>query len=213
MRYAPLLISLLVTMTAYADDTSSIDSIVNAYYEVVSGPEGFIYDADRDTNIHADGALITKVFPDGRFQRHDLSAEQAMISVPYDQAFFESEVDRRIERYGNIAHVWSEFEMRASPEAEPYSGGFNSISLYFKDNRWWISSWSTQYKDPSLEPSKSPAAGKLTDLDTEQFADVVKGIVQDTLQACEVQGGMQGRAKMNLAVVGEVNAKLVCSEE
>jgi hypothetical protein len=213
MRYAPLLISLLVTMTAYADDTSSIDSIVNAYYEVVSGPEGFIYDADRDTNIHADGALITKVFPDGRFQRHDLSAEQAMISVPYDQAFFESEVERRIERYGNIAHVWSEFEMRASPEAEPYSGGFNSISLYFKDNRWWISSWSTQYKDPSLEPSKSPAAGKLTDLDTEQFADVVKGIVQDTLQACEVQGGMQGRAKMNLAVVGEVNAKLVCSEE
>ena len=152
MRYALLLISLLVTMTAYADDTSSIDSIVNAYYEVVSGPEGFIYDADRDTNIHADGALITKVFPDGRFQRHDLSTEQAMISVPYDQAFFEYEVDRRIERYGNIAHVWSEFEMRTSPEAEPYSGGFNSISLYFKDDRWWISSWSTQYKDPSLNP-------------------------------------------------------------
>ena len=213
MRYVLLLISLLVTMTAYADDTSSIDSIVNAYYEVVSGPEGFIYDADRDTNIHADGALITKVFPDGSFQRHDLSTEQAMISVPYDQAFFEYEVDRRIERYGNIAHEWSEIEMRTSPEAEPYSGGFNSISLYFKDDRWWISSWSTQYKDPSLNPLKAPAAEKLTDLNTEQFADVVKSIVQDTLQACEVQGGMQGRAKMNLAVVGEVNAKLVCSEE
>ncbi|MEC7009815.1 MAG: hypothetical protein VXX12_06950, partial [Pseudomonadota bacterium] len=203
MRYALLLISLLVTITAYADDTSSIDSIVNAYYEVVSGPEGFIYDADRDTNIHADGALITKVFPDGRFQRHDLSTEQAMISVPYDQAFFEYEVDRRIERYGNIAHVWSEFEMRTSPEAEPYSGGLNSISLYFTDNRWWISSWSTQYRDLSIEPSKAPTVGKLTDLNTEQFADVVKSIVQDTLQACEVQGGMQGRAKMNLAVVGE----------
>ena len=213
MRYVLVLISLLVTMTAYADDTSSIDSIVNAYYEVVSGPEGFIYNADRDTNIHADGVVITKVFPDGRFQRHDLSVEQSMISVPYDQAFFESEVDRRIERYGNIAHVWSEFEMRTSPEAEPYSGGFNSISLYFKDDRWWISSWSTQYKDPSLELSAASAAEKLTDLDTEQFADVVKSIVQDTLQACEVQGGMQGRAKMNLAVVGEVNAKLVCSEE
>ena len=213
MRYALVLMSLLVTMTTYADDTSSIDGIVNAYYEVVSGPEGFIYDADRDANIHADGALITKAFPDGRFQRHDLSAEQAMISVPYDQAFFESEVNRRIERYGNIAHVWSEFEMRTSPEADPYSGGFNSISLYFKDDRWWISSWSTQYKDPSLKPSRTPAAEKLTDLDTAQFADVVKSIVQDTLQACEVQGGMQGRAKMNLAVVGEVNAKLVCSEE
>ena len=70
-----------------------------------------------------------------------------------------------------------------------------------------------RYKDPSLNPSKAPAAEKLTDLNTEQFADVVKSIVQDTLQACEVQGGMQGRAKMNLAVVGEVNAKLVCAEE
>ena len=185
-------------MTAYADDTSSIDSIVNAYYEVVSGPEGFIYDADRDANIHADGALITKVFPDGRFQRHDLSTEQAMISVPYDQAFFEYEVGRRIERYGNIAHVWSEFEMRTSPEAEPYSGGFNSISLYFKDDRWWISSWSTQYKDPSLNPSKAPTVEKLTDLNTEQFADVVKSIVQDTLQACEVQGGMQGLSLIHI---------------
>ena len=213
MLYALVLISFLMMMPAYADDTASIDSIVNAYYEVVSGPEGFIYDAERDTNIHADDALITKVFPDGRFQRHDLSAEQAMILVPYDQASFESEVDRHIERYGNIAHVWSEFVMRTSPEAEPYSGGFNSISLYFKDDRWWISSWSTQYKDPSLKPSKASTAKKLTDLDTEQFADVVKIIVQDTLQACEVQGGMQGRAKMNLAVVGEVNAKLVCSKE
>jgi hypothetical protein len=208
-----VLINLLVSMPGYADDTSSIDNIVNAYYEVVSGPEGFIYDSDRDTNIHANGALITKVFPDGRFQRHDLSAEQAMISVPYDQAFFEAEVDRRIERYGNIAHVWSEFEMRSSPEAEPHSGGFNSISLYFKNERWWISSWSTQYKDPSLQVSEASTAEKLTDLDTEQFADVVKNIVQDTLQACEVQGGMQGRAKMNLVVVGEVNAKLVCSED
>ena len=63
------------------------------------------------------------------------------------------------------------------------------------------------------QSSKAPAAEKLTDLNTEQFADVVKSIVQDTLQACEVQGGMQGRAKMNLAVVGEVNAKLVCAEE
>ena len=213
MRYVLLLLSILIAMPSYAGDTESIDDIVNAYYDVVSGPEGFVYDEDRDTKMHADGALITKFFPDGMFQRHDLSTEQSMISVPYEQPFFEFEVNRRVERYGNIAHVWSEFEMRISAEAEPFDRGFNSISLYFKDDRWWISSWSTQYKDPSFESSESVPVEKLTDLNTKQFADVVKGIVQDTLQACEVQGGMQGRAKMNLAVVGEVNAKLVCSEE
>ena len=62
-----------------------------------------------------------------------------------------------------------------------------------------------------IDTSEATAPAQLTELDTDQFAEVVKTIVQDTLQACEVQGAMEGRAKMNLAVVGEVNAKLVCS--
>lgn len=208
-----LITSLLIALPVYADDTASIDAIVAAYYDVVSGPEGFVYDSERDAALHAEDALITKVFPDGRFQRHDLKTEQATITVPYEQSFFEYEVGRRVERYGSIAHVWSEFEMRASPDDDPYSSGINSISLYFKDDRWWISSWSTQYRDPAGEPPQTRNPRKLSDLDTEQFSDVVKNIVRDTLQACEVQGGMEGRAKMNLAVVGEVQAKLVCRED
>ena len=78
--------------------------------------------------------------------------------------------------------------MRTSPEAEPYSGGFNSISLYFKDDRWWISSWSTQYKDPSLNPSKAPVAEKLTDLNTEQFADVVKVLCKTRFRPVRCRG-------------------------
>jgi hypothetical protein len=79
-------------------------------------------------------------------------------------------------------------------------------------DRWWISSWATQYKEPGAKLTDLPSA-QLVDLDTDEFAEVVKSIVQDTLQACEVRGGMEGRAKMNLAVVGEVNAKLVCAED
>jgi hypothetical protein len=53
---------------------------------------GFVYDSERDAALHANDALITKVFPDGRFQRHDLKTEQATITVPYEQSFFEYEV-------------------------------------------------------------------------------------------------------------------------
>jgi len=42
-------------------DVGSIDAIVNAYYEVVSGPRGHRYDADRDRRLHAPGAIITAV--------------------------------------------------------------------------------------------------------------------------------------------------------
>ena len=216
MRF-PLIVAVLscvsCAMPLAANDTQSVDAIIDAYYEVISGPAGFVYDAHRDAHIHTKDAVITKFFLDGTLQQHDFKTEQASIISPYETAFFEFEVNRRGEQFGNIAHVWSEFEMKNSPLAEPHGAGFNSISLLFMKGRWWISSWSTQYKDHSPQPSKTPAAEKLTDLDTVQFADVVKSIVQDTLQACEVQGGMQGRAKMNLAVVGEVNAKLVCSEQ
>ena len=102
--------------------------------------------------------------------------------------------------------------MKTESDGDAYGGGFNSISLLFLDGRWWISSWSTQYKAPGTDSQELPPA-QLVDLDTNEFAEVVKSIVQDTLQACEVQGGMEGRAKMNLAVVGEVKAKLVCNQD
>jgi len=199
-------------LQAVADDTASVDAIIDAYYEVISGPVGFVYDAERDENIHAPDAVITKFFLDGTVQQHDLKTEQASIVTPYETPFFEFEVDRKIEQFGNIAHVWSEFEMKIEPDGDAYGGGFNSISLLFMDGRWWISSWSTQYKVSSAERADTPSA-QLVDLNTDEFAEVVKSIVQDTLQAWEVQGGMEGRAKMNLAVVGEVKAKLVCETE
>ena len=202
----------LMSSSVSADDTSSVTAIIDAYYDVISGPAGFVYDSARDENIHAKDALITKFFLDGTVQQHDFKTEQASIVSPYKTAFFEIEVDRRVEQFGNIAHVWSEFEIKSQSEGAPYGAGFNSISLLFMDDRWWISSWSTQYKEPDTAAKKSKTE-QLVNLNTEEFAEVVKSIVQDTLQACEVQGGMQGRAKMNLAVVGEVKAKLVCETE
>ena len=206
-----ILLCLFFAMPSVADDTSSIDEIIDTYYAVISGPKGHLYDAQRDASIHAEGALITKFFQDGRFQRHNLDKEQPMLTVPYDAGFFEFEVGRRVEHTENIAHVWSDFEVRSTPQGEVIDRGVNSISLFFRDQRWWISSWSTQYTDTVIDTSEATAPAQLTELDTDQFAEVVKTIVQDTLQACEVQGAMEGRAKMNLAVVGEVNAKLVCS--
>ena len=35
MRFVLVLMSVLITSPSYADDTMSIDNIVNAYYEVV----------------------------------------------------------------------------------------------------------------------------------------------------------------------------------
>jgi hypothetical protein len=39
---------------------------------------------------------------------------------------------------------------------------------------------------------------------------VVKAIVQQTLEECAVEGDMEGKAKLNLDVSGDITAKIVC---
>jgi hypothetical protein len=60
---------------------------------------------------------------------------------PYfaEHGFYEKEIARRIERFGHIAHVWSTYESRHSPDdPEPFMRGINSIQLFYDGNRWWI---------------------------------------------------------------------------
>ena len=51
----------------------------------------------------------------------------------------------------------------------------------------------------------------VSDLSVEQFSEVVKAIVQQTLEECAVEGDMEGKAKLNLDVIGDVTARIVCN--
>ena len=62
--------------------------------------------------------------------------------------------------------------------------------------------------DTSSSESNDPTL--VSDLSVEQFSEVVKAIVQQTLQECAVEGDMEGKAKLNLDVTGDVTAKIVC---
>ena len=61
--------------------------------------------------------------------------------------------------------------------------------------------------NPLSESNDSPL---VSDLSVDQFSEVVRRIVQQTLQECAVEGDMEGRAKLNLDVTGDVTAKIVC---
>ena len=60
---------------------------------------------------------------------------------------------------------------------------------------------------PSSESNDAPL---VSDLSVEQFSEVVKAIVQETLEECAVEGDMEGKARLNLEVTGDVTAKIVC---
>ena len=76
----------------------------------------------------------------------------------------------------------------------------------------WMLALPLQANDASETPlSKSIDSPLVSDLSVEQFSEVVKAIVQQTLEECAVDGDMEGKAKLNLDVTGDVMAEIVCN--
>ena len=126
-------------------DVASLDAIIEAYYQVVSGPAGAPRDWGRDSTLHHPDAIVTVVrtADDGAaiVEPFDLAAFHRMSAGVIATGFFEREVARETQRHGSVAHVWSTYEWRTT-ETGPVGGrGVNSIQLVWDGSRWWIVSW------------------------------------------------------------------------
>jgi hypothetical protein len=53
-------------------------------------------------------------------------------------SFFESAITNRIQKFGNIAQVFSSYASRIAPNEQPFARGVNSIQLFNDGNRWWV---------------------------------------------------------------------------
>jgi hypothetical protein len=138
-------VSLRAQPAAWRDDVKSIDGVMRAYYEVVSGPAGSTPDRARDEFLHHPDALIGMPV-------RDSSGTETLVTMSLagfyeraggvrDVAFYEWEISRRVERFGMIAHVWSTYASSERPDGDPQSRGINSIQLHFDGERWWIMGW------------------------------------------------------------------------
>jgi len=132
---------------ANPSDVASIDAIVTASYEVISGPAGQKRDWNRERSLFVPGArLIPTAVVAGRNdvdlapQMLDLEGYIARVKPLIEgKGFYETEIARRVEQFGQIAHVWSTYESRHDlSDPEPFMRGINSIQLFNDGKRWWI---------------------------------------------------------------------------
>jgi len=124
-------------------DVATMDSIVAALYDVISGPPGQ-RNWDRFRSLFAPGARLipTGRRPTGEFVSRSLTPEdyaQRNSALMEKNGFFEREISRRTEKFGSIAHLFSTYESRhAKDEEKPFARGINSIQLMNDGKRWWI---------------------------------------------------------------------------
>jgi hypothetical protein len=133
------------TKEAEPADVSSLDAIMKAVYDVISGDAGKPRDWDRfRTLFHKDARLIpsSKDPKTGVFGAHALTPEDYSKRVePFfaKDGFYEIEAARTVEQFGNIAQVFSTYESRhARDDKKPFQRGINSFQLLNDGKRWWV---------------------------------------------------------------------------
>lgn len=147
------LICLAVSVPAYAqaDDTAAIDATVEAVYSVISGPVGQPRDFDRMRTYFTPGARMTAITAKGPVGGtiEDYIARNATGLA--EIGFTERQLARRVEQYGDLAHVWSSYSATFT-ESDGSAGilrGINSIQLVRQDGKWLVQSIFWQAESPS----------------------------------------------------------------
>lgn len=125
-------------------DVESPEAIVASAYDAISGPVSEKRNWDRFRYLF---------LPEGRLIRTGRAEGEATYSVQtveefikwanatigrQEEGLWEQEIHAVTERFGDIAHVFSTYELRISQEADPQARGINSFQLWYDGDRWWI---------------------------------------------------------------------------
>lgn len=127
---------------ANPSDVDSVEHILGAVYDSISGPAG-PRNWDRFRSLfYADAHLIPSYHDKtGKLAASTLTPEQYIErgKAYFDkEAFYEAPVANRIEVWDHIAHVWSTYESRHAKGEKPFARGINSFQLFNDGSRWYV---------------------------------------------------------------------------
>lgn len=172
IRNCLLIVSLLVSSIAVGqtpsrplpapkpEDVASMDAILRATYDVLSGPAGQKRDWDRMRSLFVPnakmGAAVRTKSGEIKYFGFDVERYIAMDDeILAEKGFFEHELHRHVDTFGNISQVFSTYESRWKLDvAKPFERGVNSFQLFNDGKRWWIVSIYWQGEDEKLKLPK-----------------------------------------------------------
>jgi len=150
------------TIDPRPDDVVSLDGIIAAYYDVISGPAGQPRQWSRDRTLYIPDIRFVSMSAskDGNPVAHTMTHQQFVDASDksLQGGFYEKEVHRETQRFGNIAHVFSTYESRTKADGPIIARGINSIQAYWDGKRWWITNaiWDEERPDNPIPARYSP---------------------------------------------------------
>ncbi|MCI0693649.1 hypothetical protein L0337_16775 [candidate division KSB1 bacterium] len=141
------------TIAPRQEDVATLDGIIKAFYETISGPKGQHRQWARDRTLYIpDMRFVSLEMRDGK-PHAEIMDHQTYVDRTNDffvrEGFFEQEIHRVTKAFGNLTHVFSTYEMRQTPDGPVTGRGINSIQLFYDGERWWIVSavWDDERSD------------------------------------------------------------------
>jgi hypothetical protein len=127
---------------AKPDDVKSVDALMAALYDVISGPPGE-RDWNRFRSLFMPNARLTSAgkSPDGAVHVRPNSVEDYVrLGGGYflKNGFFEKPIVNHIQTFGTVTQVFSSYESRHALGEAPFARGINSIQMVNDGKRWWI---------------------------------------------------------------------------
>lgn len=148
----------------YAADVQSVDAVLTAMYDVISGPAG-PRDWDRERNLfHPDARLMRGLPPDAPPEPGPTPGLRIMTVADFverngprflTESFYEVETGRQEFRFGRWVHAISAYLSRRTPAEAPFARGINSVQLWHDGGRWWVMSvlWDWESDSVRIPPA------------------------------------------------------------
>src|SRR6267142_352666 len=138
------------------DDVKSIENILAAVYNVISGAAGE-RDWNRFRSLFLPGATLTSAGKDrdGNIRVRPRTVEGYVTGAGgyfSQHGYFERPIVSRVQTFGNVAQVFCSYESRSAAGEAPFARGINSIQLAYDGKRWWVVSilWDEERPDNPL---------------------------------------------------------------
>ena len=125
----------------FSADVKSIDALIKALYEVISGEGSEPRNWDRFRNLFAKDARLVPTFKgaDSNYAYRILTPEEYITRFSSRKmGFFEWELSRKTEEYGTIAHAFTTYATKQTKDGPVTNRGINSVQFMKDKNRYYI---------------------------------------------------------------------------